>query len=321
MVYVPAVRDAVHIAFIFSGANYVDKDYVKTNIRERAQIVEFQREKFHYPEGYFASENPPEIVDPALQAQVIQQWNPAPMPVYKAPKFRAPKPEPSPLPEASPSPSASPTPSPVDPNKPATVADAEKKAKEAEEKRLDEIAKANNIERPNEDEINKKPLKDTLAKYKEMKDKGQLDLSGSIELTIEADRDDEGKLQNATVTAAKGDPKLKDVALDFASALSDSGVLKSFKDTKHLSLTTKLDESNLEITIVTEAESEDRARQMASAYNFLLAAGIKAKGGQDEEAYYKATKISADGKHIIVNFSMPRSQVSEKLSKYTTTPS
>ena len=71
---------------------------------------------------------------------------------------------------------------------------------------------------------------------------------------------------------------------------------------------------------MTEVESEDRARQMASAYNFLLAAGVKAKGGQDEEDYYKNTKISADGKQIIVNFSMPRAAVSEKLTKYTKTP-
>lgn len=321
MVYVPAVRDAVHIAFIFSGANYVDKDYVKTNIRERAQIIELPHEKFHYPEGYFANENPEQVVDPNLQAQVMQQWNPAPVPVYKAPKFRMPKPAVSPTPEASPSPS--PTPTPSDLNKPATVADADKKAKEKadNEKKMDEIAKENNIERPKEDEINKKPLKDTLAKYKELKDKGQLDLSGAIELTIEADRDEEGKLHNATVTSAKGDPKLKDVAIDFASALSDSGVLKFIKDTKHLSMTLKLDENNLEINLVTEAVSEDQAKKTANGYNGLLAFGIAAKKGQDEEAYYRATKVSSNGKQVIVNFSMPRAQAAEKITKYATSPS
>ncbi|MGB9180343.1 MAG: hypothetical protein WCB68_14010 [Pyrinomonadaceae bacterium] len=316
MVYVPAVRDAVHIAFIFSGVNYVDKDYVKTRITDRAQIIELPHEKFRYPDGYFASENPQEIVDPSLQAQVMQQWNPAPMPVYKAPKIRPPKPEVSPTPEATPSPSATPTPGPVDPNKPATVAD--KKALEEEQKKLDAIAKENNIERPNESEINKKPLKDTLAKYKELKDKGQLDLSGSIEITMEADRDDEGKLHNATVESAKGDPKLKEVALDFASALSDSGVLKFLKDAKHLRMTLKLDENNVEINMITEVDSPQRAREMASGYNGLLLGGILTKKGQDEEAYYKATKVSSDGKQIIVNFSMPRAAVADKLTKYAT---
>lgn len=316
MVYVPAVRDAVHLAFVFSGAHYVDKDYVKTNITDRAQIIELPHEKFRYPDGYFATDNPDQVVDPALQAQVMQQWNPAPMPVYRAPKIKMPKPTASPSPEATPSPSASPSPSPVDPNKPATVADAEKKAKEEADRKMDEIAKENNIERPKEDEINKKPLKDTLAKYKEKKDKGEIDLSGTIEVTMEADRDEDGKLHNATVTSAKGDPKLKDVALDFASALSDSGVLRFIKDTKHLRMTLKLDENNVEINMVTEADTPERANQMARGFNFLLAAGVKAKSGQDEEAYYKATKVSADGKQIIVNFSMPRAQVAEKLTKY-----
>src|SRR5215210_420381 len=53
-VYVPGVRSALNIAYLFSDARYVDQDYNRTMVGERAQVIDLAHEKFQYPEGYFS---------------------------------------------------------------------------------------------------------------------------------------------------------------------------------------------------------------------------------------------------------------------------
>src|SRR5207247_8693132 len=105
---------------------------------------------------------------------------------------------------------------------------------------------------------------------KKMKDEKKLNLDGQIELTVEADRDSDGKLQNAKATDVRGDKTLEGVALDFVSALSDSGVLDFLEGTKHLKLVAKIDDRNVEIVVSTEVESEERARQLEKGYSLLI---------------------------------------------------
>ena len=54
---------------------------------------------------------------------------------------------------------------------------------------------------------------------------------------------------------------------------------------------------------------------MARGYNMLLVAGELAKRGHDEEALYRNTNVTSEGKQILVNFSMPRQTASEMLKK------
>jgi hypothetical protein len=330
VVFVPPVRDAVNVAAMFSGLHYVDQDYEKTKIRD-ATIIELPHDKFHYPEGYFAMVTPDGFVMPEPTSMAIPLPTPPPAQIistFKPPRMpRSPRIRPlqgtDPNEEASASPSPSPSPS-ASPETAKTTEEKkieEQKAKDAEakkeaEKKMDEIAKANGIDRPKDDEINKKPLKDLVVRAKEMKDKGELDLSGSIDMTLEADLKEDGKLDNAVVTHETGDPKLKAVATQFASALSDSHVLRIFKGTGHLLLTLKLDQSNVAITMSTELASPEEARRLANAYNLLLAGGVISKKGQDEEVYFRSTKVKYNDKKIIVDFSMPRDKVAQMLTKY-----
>src|ERR1043166_2776612 len=50
---IPPVRDAFAITAMFSGVGFVDRPYSHTEI-EDAEIIDFNTEKFHYPEGYWA---------------------------------------------------------------------------------------------------------------------------------------------------------------------------------------------------------------------------------------------------------------------------
>ena len=159
--------------------------------------------------------------------------------------------------------------------------------------------------------------KDLLAAAKKMKDDGKLNLSGQIELTVEADRDADGKLQNAKVADKRGDKALEVVALDFVSALSDSGVLDFLEGTKHLKLVARVDDNNVDIVVSTEVESEERARQMERGYSLLIVGGRIAKRGQDEEVYYNHTEVTSHDKEVSVKLAMPRSELSPLLLKYS----
>lgn len=306
VIFIPPVRDALSIALVLSGGRFVDRPYTKTQIENEGDIVELSTEKLHYPEGYFsmdrfAAPSPsPTPFAPAITAN--SGFHPNPEILMPSP---SPFPVPSPSALAKASPSASPS---VDPE--------EEKARKQAEAQLDKIAEENGVKRPKE--INTRPFKDLLAAAKQKKDRGELNLSGQIELTVEADRANDGKLLNAQVKDKRGDKTLESVALEFVSALSDSGVLDFLEGTKHIKLIAKVDDKTVEVTASSEVESAERARQMEKGFSLLIVGGRIAKRGKDEELYYNHTQVSSNEKEVSIKFAIPRSELSEMLSKYAT---
>ena len=301
VMFIPPVRDALSLAMILSGGSIVDRPYNKTHIENAGDITEITTEKFHYPEGYFA-----------MDATAM----PSPTPMFVPPPF---VPQAVPAAQLEPSPSPSATSSPLIASKatPTPTPDAEQDAaqKKAEEE-LDKLAKESGVDRPKE--INTRPFKDLLANAKKLKNEKKLNLDGVIELTVEADRDEQGKLTNAKVTDKRGDKTLEGVALDFIAALSDSGVLDFLKGTKHLKVFVKLDNDNVEVTASTEVDSEDRARQLERTFGGMIVLGRIVKHGKDEEVYYNHTQVSSHEKEVNVKFAMPRAEMGAMLSKYST---
>ena len=308
VVYVPTLRDAVSLAFLAGKTEYVNKAYKKTVIGEDVQIVQLG-DKFRYPAGYFtptgtvAASSAP-TPDP-FAPKIVSQWKP-------------PKPLSTPTPLPSPSPSA---------GVPATNANSKPVQDQpqvaAEENNDDETLGVK------DDEINTRPLKDWLARANDLKEKGKLDLTATLEMTIDARLSPECKLVDAKVTQKSGDPQMLDVAKELASAISDSRMLlylndpaklekqkKALKcDPMSLRFIVKLDQNNFTASVETEATSPDRAAALAGAYNFSLAIGEYKKRGHDEEAIFKNTKVTSTGKQIIVHFNMPRQSAGELLKK------
>jgi hypothetical protein len=304
VVFIPPVREALSIAAMFSGAGFVDRAYTKTKIENEGDIVEITTEKFHYPEGYFA-----------LDAQALPSPSPA-LPI--APGFTPTNVPPSQLltPSPTPAPVAIPSPAIVAKATPASSPNVDdEKEKQKIEAELDRAALENGVKRPKE--INTRPFKDLLADAKRKKDRGELNLDGQIELTVEADRGQDGKLINAVVKDKRGDKKLEAVALDFVAALSDSGVLDFLEGTNHIKLIARVDDKNVEVIASSEVESEQRARQMEKGFSLLIVGGRIAKRGKDEEIYYNHTHVSSKDKEVSVRFSMTRTEMGALLSKYT----
>lgn len=323
LVYVPGLRDAFNIAALVAQTGYSDRDYTKTEVGDEVQMLTLAGDKFRYPPGYFATEE--QLRALAAPTPMVPQMIFTPSRVREIP---TPTPTPEPVPSLSPEESAAVK---TDPKVAAETKDAESKAPkspEEAEKELNKIAAENNVVRPNENEINTRPLKDWLARANALRDKGQLDLSSEIEITIAANLDTDCKLSDPNVVQKTGDARLIDVAKDMVSAIGDSGMLSFLRDPRKvtdptkltcdampLQVTIKLDQSDIVAKVETQAETPERAVQMAKGYNTLLAVGEFAKRGHDEEILYRNTKVTSEGKQILVNFSMPRPTASEILKK------
>ncbi|HEY1404301.1 MAG TPA: hypothetical protein VGB05_09260, partial [Pyrinomonadaceae bacterium] len=210
VVYVPAVRDTFSLASTLSGLRFVEEDYTKTAVGERADVMlNFADNKLYYPPGYFSQTALPSPDAP----QLVEEVRPQPVALPKPVKVK-----PTPTPQASPSPDAAagdettaknegdktgtPGASPTPAASPQTIEEAERIAKEA------------NVEKfPT---INTKPFTDLLKQGKDMRDAKEIDLSGNLEMEVEADRQDDGRLTNVVVTGgAASNPKLGQLAKDF----------------------------------------------------------------------------------------------------------
>jgi len=317
VVYVPAFRDALNIAALVASTKFVDREYNRTMIGDDVTMLDLANEKFRYPDGYFAIANelpPGDLVasnsgpDP-FAPKIISQANSS-----KSEPEPSPSPSPSPLPSASPGPSPSPTTT--------TIADKTNSlTPEESQKKLEQTAAENNLELPDEAQLNKQVLKD-FAKYaNDLKEQGKLNIDQPFEVIIEAELDKNGKLVNPRFTKKSGDPNLIDLFGRMVAALNDSGFLIYLKPISKdnpgatVKFTIKQGESEVLASVESEASSPDNARVLAKALNAVLVLGAGTRQGKDEEILMRNTNATPDGKKVVVNFSMPRQSVVDMIKK------
>jgi outer membrane biosynthesis protein TonB len=313
LVYIPAVRDTFALANQLSGFRVVSRDYKKTEVYERAVMLNLAAQQLYYPSGYFGEVASQTAVPSPDDPKFIATVNPTPEPTPKPVK---PKPTPTPSPEASPAPQSAGEAVQGEKVKDAGAAAAASPAEPKSEQDAEKLIKDANQEKfP---EINTKPFEDLLADGKRMKDAGQIDLTRTIEMSVEADRQDDGKLANIEVkSATQTDPELHRLAKDFISAVGDSQLLKVLDGTRHLLMKVRLDDKQVSVRVTTEMESADLASKKTNAYNGMLWIGAMSKKGKDEEALFKSVKINNEAKQVVLTFQMPRADAGALLSKIT----
>jgi len=326
VMYVPALRDTVNIAALIASTKFVDEDYEATQIGDDVQFVQLN-EKFRYPDGYFA-------LDAQLAGQPGQPAPPDPFAARIISQAGSPgkvEPEASPSPSLSPEPSASPAASPVASASPSAIAQATGApnanqnttplSPEESQKELEKAAAQSNVPLPDENQINKKVLKDFAAYANDLKNQGKLDLNKPFEIVIEAELDDEGKLKNPRFTKKVGDENLIDLFGKMIAALNDSGFLTYLQPISKdnpgsiVKITVKQGEAEVLASVESEASSPARAESLAKALNSLLFFGAGSRAGKDEEVIMKNTNATPDGKKVVVNFSMPRQSVVDMIKK------
>lgn len=323
VIYVPAVRDTVNIAALIATTRWVDEDYTATRIGDDVQIV--QLEKFRYPDGYFAPENQG-FSDPAVAGandpfapKIISQWKGGgPDPEEK------PSPSPEASPTASPSPDASGSPAIAHASpgaSPGASPSASPLTQEDAQKELEKTAEQNDVDLPEENQINKKALKDFAAYANDLKNQGKLDLDKPFEIIIEAQLDEKGKLINPVFKKKDGDENLVELFGRMVSALNDSGFLTYLSPISKnnpnstVRIMVKQGEKDVLASVESETTSPDRAKALASVLNNLLYFGAGSRAGKDEEVIMKNTNATPDGKKVVVNFSMPRQSLVDMIKK------
>jgi 3-oxoacyl-[acyl-carrier protein] reductase len=319
VVYVPAFRDTLNIAALIASTKIVDRPYERTQIGDDVQLV--QLEKFHYPDGYFtangqvAAEVPPQPTPDPFAAKIISQASSAKN--VQPETSPSPTPEPSPSPTASLAPSASPSPIAQASSSPSSSPLTPEEA----QKQLEKTAAQNNVPLPEENQINKKALKDFAAYASNLKNQGKLDLDKPFEMVIEAELDEQGKLKNAQVTKKEGDENLVDLFRNMVAALNDSGLLIYLKPISKdnpgakVKITVKQGDKEVLASVESEATSPESAQSLAKTLNNFLYLGAWSRAGKDEEVLMKNTNATPDGKKVVVNFSMPRQSVVDMIKK------
>jgi hypothetical protein len=313
VIYVPAVRDTLNIAALIARTKFVERDYEATQIGDDVQMVQLS-DKFHYPEGYFAQLAAGQVPG---QAAAVDPF--APKIISQASKESKVDPEASPSPSPSASPAASPSPSA------AAIAQASPSASpltpEQAQQELEKTAEQNNVTLPDENEINKKVLKDFATYANDLKNQGKLDFEKPFEIEIEAKLDEKGKLKDAKFTKKSGDENLVELFGKLVAALNDSGFLTYLQPISKdnpgatVKITVKQGEKDVLASVASEASSTEQAESLAKALNNLLYFGATTRLGHDEEVLMKNTNATPDGKRVMINFSMPRQSVIDMIKK------
>ena len=303
VLYGPTVRAFWQLASMVTGAEYGDEAYERGSVRERAVMIS-PHEKLYYPPGYLNPNLPP-----APDAQAAEEPTPTPTP----------KPRPTPRPTTTATPEA--TPEVADKEgggDDSGLSDEEKKAKaeqEAKEREaLARVAEQNKVKLP--PKINARPFKDMLVKWNGEYERGRLNLNGTISVTLEADRNEDGTLTNMVMTGGSAsDPALKELAKDVVTTLSASRTLEFLQGSRHLKLRLVLNRQKLSVAVSTEMDTAERASSMANVYGLGILGMRWKKAGTDEGQVWKNTRVTAQGKAIVVTFDMPRETAGSLLAR------
>ncbi|MGH9899389.1 MAG: hypothetical protein ACRD63_08770 [Pyrinomonadaceae bacterium] len=309
IVYIPAFSQVIRLAGLFPDSDYVSEDYQHARIRERATILDLRNYKrFEYPPQYFTGRLFVDSADSTVSAVSIVK--PSPTQISKLRKRSKDQEKTDVKPDANSAQQKDMADNPA--NQPQL---SDKLTDSEAQKALNKQAEATGIKLfP---KINTKPFKDLLVKASELKNQGNLDLSGMIEMTIEADRNVDGTLDNIEISDSRtSDPRLKEVANEFIIALSASGVLARLEDVKHLRLKLSLDQDDVNIAAETLVDSEARASEMARGFSGLLFIEKIRKRGQVQSQFIEKTKVQSSGRQLIVSLAMSRAEAGSMITKY-----
>jgi hypothetical protein len=167
--------------------------------------------------------------------------------------------------------------------------------------------------------VNMGPIKAFLARARRLNEQGKLDLSKPQVLTVEGDRQDDGTLTNVTIAGeSASNTEFKRVAEDFVSSLNESRALAVLDDVSHVRMNFALDLARFRSETAADAPSETRAAEMARGYRVLVNAGRLMRRGTDEGALLNGTKVSANGKQLLMTLDMPREQLGNILLRQIT---
>ena len=307
VVYVPTLRSMLYVASNISGIKFVNEDYDRTLIGQRATVVQLgPHEKLIYPPDYFGAPAVEETTQ--LQPVVVQQAAPPPPPPMPTYRPRRPR-----FPRAQAQAAVTPTPEEVAAASPTPTPDPEQEKKADAE--MEQTAKQLGVDMV--PKVNTKPFEEIAIKGKELFDQGKLNLSTAIEVTATAERNEDGTLKPETVKlnwVTTSDESTNELAQQLITALSQSKVLLVLKGAKEVRLALKLDQENVSVKVMSDLPSEDEAKKTANGYATLVGFGRLAKKGTNEGELYNNLNFASEGKQFTMSFEMPKAAAGKMIA-------
>ena len=316
--YVPIARTIFGVSSSAFGIEVVSEDYERTIIKDDVTML-LAGGRFQYPEGYFSNENSGLLPSDAPPVPVIiakatplppvaKVQTPVPLPKGQAngaksgssvePNIKpvplpslsgeVTKVQPTPRPSATPAPSATPPPSP----------------KEAANKKLDEIAKQNNVPRPRKEQLNLRPFDDLWKRLNQEQAQRPLDWKANAEVVLAGRRAENNRWQELRVVRTGGDPALIDFLKSFVAAGGESGALQFLQGPSDFVITLRLDGQKFTARVEALTISPAEATRLAKVYSGMLLAARIAKRGDKEEVYFSNSFIKAEGATLLITMSL-----------------
>lgn len=346
-----SVVDALYMGAVIgtTDVDYIDDNYIKTELEDAdITFVEYS-EPFKYPEGYFALANPndqAEIIDPTMipptDMNGFPNVNPTvpggnndlmtttpikptpnnkavigtpPISAYRDSSTTVTKNNKKNNQKNNALRNDSPGELPPD----GTVAD--KNQTKQDEKPLETIIEEGV-------KINRQVLKDYGNLVKARVDKKEVDLNQPFTVVVEGALTKDGKLdttidkktneRKSKFTVAEGDPQMVEVAKEALEAVGDSGWLGylTIFDVKKVKITLVQDNDNVFATVEADQPTAEKAKTMASKLGLLMSGAKLTISGEDEKILLSgAQQPTANGKVFILNFLLPKQKVREMIDR------
>jgi hypothetical protein len=178
--------------------------------------------------------------------------------------------------------------------------------------------------------INKKVMKDFASVVKTKYDKNEIDLSQNFKVVTGGVITKEGKLDinkdkktKQPILLAEGNEQMVDIAKQAIAAISDSGWLGYLRNqgVDKINFTVVQDNDNLQVIIVSDQPTPERAKTMASGLNGIIQAALLAdknnfkKLGDDERTLLSNATVTDSGKQFVLNFVLAKPLAQEMITR------
>lgn len=182
-------------------------------------------------------------------------------------------------------------------------------------------------------QINREVMRDLGKAIAQKVDNKEVDLSKNFSVMAEATLTPDGKMDTGIDKKTKkpksqfikweGDPAMIEVVKESIEAIGDSGWLGYLKNqgVDKVSFTFTQNDQELLVVITSDQPNPERAGTISSGLNgaiqgALLGASTNlVKLGDDEKALLSNAKATANGKQVILNFSLPKAVAQEMINR------
>lgn len=163
------------------------------------------------------------------------------------------------------------------------------------------------------------PFQDLLAQVRTLHARGELKLADVFELTLEADRNDDGTFNNLVISGTPApQSNLKPLVARFVQLLGEGQASSFLEGVERLSMRLRFDAQNASVHVVNEFATPSHAREKSQAYGAMLFLARLTQSSRPAAVVLNNLHVSASGKQLVMRLDMSREALGNLLFKQIT---